>query len=168
MPQRLCAFSSIASNTGLRSPGEELMTPRTSTVAVCCSNASRVSLISRAFSIATTACVAKFCSRRDFGAGIAQGYATLRQIGFSERSGYTAIGTVCNLAARVCADAKDGQILVSSRIAEAVEAVARLEDLGNLELKGLRRPVAAFNVVQSTSPAEARPNLTVVASGPGT
>jgi class 3 adenylate cyclase len=71
-----------------------------------------------------------------FGAGIAQGYATLGQIGFSERSGYTAIGTVCNLAARLCAEAKDGQILVSSRIAEAVEAVASLEDLGNLELRG--------------------------------
>jgi adenylate cyclase len=101
-----------------------------------------------------------------FGAGIAQGYATLGQIGFSERSGYTAIGTVCNLAARLCAEAKDGQILVSSRIAGAVEAVARLEDLGNLALKGLRRPVAAFNVVQCTSAAEARPNLTVVARGP--
>jgi len=102
-----------------------------------------------------------------FGAGIAQGYATLGQIGFSERSGYTAIGTVCNLAARLCAEAKDGQILVSSRIAGEVEAVVKLEDLGNLELKGLRRPVAAFNVVQSTSAADARPNLTVVAKGPG-
>jgi class 3 adenylate cyclase len=101
-----------------------------------------------------------------FGAGIAQGYATLGQIGFSERSGYTAIGTVCNLAARLCAEAKDGQILISSRVARGVEAVARLEDLGNLELKGLRRPVAAFNVVQSTSPTEVRPNLTVVARGP--
>jgi adenylate cyclase len=101
-----------------------------------------------------------------FGAGIAQGYATLGQIGFSERSGYTAIGTVCNLAARLCAEAKDGQILISSRVARAVEAAAKLEDLGNLELRGLRRPVAAFNVVQSSSPAEARPNLTVVASGP--
>jgi adenylate cyclase len=102
-----------------------------------------------------------------FGAGIAQGYATLGQIGFSERSGYTAIGTVCNLAARLCGEAKDGQILISSRVARAVEAVARLEDVGNLELKGLRRPVAAFNVVQSTIPAEARSNLTVVARGPG-
>ena len=96
--------------------------------------------------------------------GIAQGYATLGQIGFSDRSGYTAIGTVCNLAARLCAEAKDGQILVSSRIAEAVKAVAKL---GNLELKGLRRPVAAFNVAQSTNPSEARPNLTVVARGTG-
>ena len=102
-----------------------------------------------------------------FGIGIAQGYATLGQIGFSERSGYTAIGTVCNLAARLCAEAQDGQILVSSRVAGAVGALARLEDLGSLELKGLRRPVAAFNVAQSTSPAEARPNLTVVTRGPG-
>jgi len=105
-------------------------------------------------------------SELGFGIGIAQGYATLGQIGFSDRSGYTAIGTVCNLAARLCAEAKDGQILVSSRIAEAVEAVARLEDLGNLELRGFRRPVAAFNVVQSTSTPDARPNLTVVARGP--
>jgi class 3 adenylate cyclase len=102
-----------------------------------------------------------------FGASIAQGYATLGQIGFSERSSYTAIGTVCNLAARLCAEAKDGQILLSSRIAEAVKSVAKLEDLGNLELKGFRRPVAAFNVAQSTSAADARPNLTVVASSPG-
>src|SRR5207237_2150702 len=102
-----------------------------------------------------------------FGIGIAQGYATLGQIGFAERVGYTAIGTVCNLAARLCAEAKDGQILISSRIAEAVEGVARLEDLGNLELKGLRRPVAAFNAVRTTSPAEARPNLTVVARDKG-
>jgi adenylate cyclase len=101
-----------------------------------------------------------------FGAGIAQGYATLGQIGFSDRSGYTAIGTVCNLAARLCAEAKDGQILVSSHIAQAVEAVVRLKNLGNLELKGLRRPVAAFNVVESTSAPDARSNLTVVARRP--
>jgi adenylate cyclase len=90
-----------------------------------------------------------------FGAGIAQGYATLGQIGFSERSGYTAIGTVCNLAARLCAAARDGQILVSSRIAEAAEAVASLEDLGSLELKGLRRPVAVFNAIEPISGAPA-------------
>ena len=53
-------------------------------------------------------------ARSGFGAGIAQGYATLGQIGFAERSGYTAIGTVCNLAARLCAEAKDGQILLLS------------------------------------------------------
>jgi adenylate cyclase len=102
-----------------------------------------------------------------FGAGIAQGYATLGQIGFSDRFGYTAIGTVCNLAARLCAEAKDGQILISSRVARTVEAVGRLEDLGNLELRGLRRPVAVFNVARSTSTADARPNLTIVAREPG-
>jgi hypothetical protein len=59
----VCAFSNIVSNTGARSPGEELMTCNTSAVAVCCSNASRVSVMSRAFSIAMTACAAKFCSR---------------------------------------------------------------------------------------------------------
>jgi len=96
-------------------------------------------------------------SELGFGAGIAQGYATLGQIGFSDRSGYTAIGTVCNLAARLCAEAKDGQILVSSRIAEAVEAVARLEDLGNVELKGFRRPVAAFNVAEQVNNTAAHP-----------
>ena len=68
---------------------------------------------------------------------------------------------------RVCPEAKDGLILISSRVAGAIEAVATLEDLGNLELNGLRRPVAAFNVAQSSRPVEARPNLTVVARGPG-
>jgi len=63
-----------------------------------------------------------------FGAGIAQGYATLGQIGFAERSGYTAIGTVCNLAARLCAEAQDGQILIGQRVAIAVEQTITLED----------------------------------------
>src|SRR5262249_5697591 len=52
-----------------------------------------------------------------FGVGIAQGYATLGQIGFADRSGYTAIGTVGNLAARLRGEAKDGQILVAGRVA---------------------------------------------------
>ena len=81
-----------------------------------------------------------------FGAGIAQGYATLGQIGFSERSGYTAIGTVCNVAARLCAEAKDGQILFSRRVAVAVEETVRLEEVGDLALKGLTQPVVAYNV----------------------
>jgi adenylate cyclase len=81
-----------------------------------------------------------------FGAGIAQGYATLGQIGFADRSGYTAIGTVCNLAARLCAEAKDGQILVAQRVAVAIEETTPLEELGELTLKGLTQPVVAFNV----------------------
>jgi class 3 adenylate cyclase len=103
-----------------------------------------------------------------FGAGIAQGYATLGQIGFADRSGYTAIGTVCNLAARLCDEAKDRQILITGRVAASVGALGPLEDLANLGLKGFSRPVAAFNVAPSTSYANARPNLTVVAKDGGT
>jgi len=81
-----------------------------------------------------------------FGAGIAQGYATLGQIGFAERSGYIAIGTVCNVAARLCAEAKDGQILLSQLVAVAVEGTTTLEEIGALTLKGLMQPVVAYNV----------------------
>ena len=81
-----------------------------------------------------------------FGAGIARGYATLGQIGFAERIDYTAIGTVCNLAARLCAEARDGQILISRRVAAAVEDTVRLEEIGDLALKGLMQAVAVYNV----------------------
>jgi GAF domain-containing protein len=84
-----------------------------------------------------------------FGVGIAQGYATLGQIGFAERSGYTAIGTVCNVAARLCAEAKDGQILLSQRVAAGLEGTVALEEVGALPLKGLTQPVVAFNVVEA-------------------
>lgn len=57
--------------------------------------------------------------------------------------------------------------LVSGPIAEVMEAVGKLEDLGELELRGLRRPVAALNVAQSTCAPDARPNSTVVANEPG-
>ena len=70
------------------------------------------------------------------------------QIGFAERMDYTAIGTVTNLAARLCGEAKDGQILVSARVATAVEDSATLEEIGDLALKGLSQAVAVFNVVQ--------------------
>jgi adenylate cyclase len=82
-----------------------------------------------------------------FGVGIAQGYATLGQIGFSERSGYTAIGTVCNVAARLCGEAKDGQILLSQRVAAGLGGDIALEEIGALTLKGLTQPVITFNVV---------------------
>jgi len=81
-----------------------------------------------------------------FGMGVAQGYASLGQIGFAERSYYTAIGTVCNLASRLCSEAKDGQILVSPRVAAALEGIVPLEEIGPLTLKGLAQPVAAFNI----------------------
>src|SRR5713226_3502450 len=83
-----------------------------------------------------------------FGVGISQGYATLGQIGFAERMDYTAIGTVTNLAARLCAEAKDGQILVSRRVAIAVEDSAELEEIGDLSFKGLSQAVLVYNVPQ--------------------
>jgi adenylate cyclase len=97
-----------------------------------------------------------------FGAGIAQGYATLGQIGFSERSGYTAIGTVCNVAARLCAEAKDGQILLSQRVNAALRGSVATEQVGALTLKGLTQPTVAYNVPLSAS----QPALRVIEGGP--
>ena len=97
-----------------------------------------------------------------FGAGIAQGYATLGQIGFSDRSGYTAIGTVCNVAARLCAEAKDGQILVGQRVNVALKGSVATEQIGALNLKGLTQPVVAYNVPLAASP----PTLRVIEGGP--
>jgi len=97
-----------------------------------------------------------------FGAGIAQGYATLGQIGFAERSGYTAIGTVCNVAARLCAEAKDGQILLSQRVNVALKGSIATEQMGALALKGLTQPVVAYNV----SLAAGQPALRVIEGGP--
>jgi adenylate cyclase len=75
-----------------------------------------------------------------FGIGIAQGYATLGRIGFNDQIDYTAMGTVTNLAARLCDAARDGQILVSQRVAASIDDVATLSPLGELSLKGLTRP----------------------------
>src|SRR5215468_5459659 len=86
-----------------------------------------------------------------FGVGIAQGYATLGQIGFEGRFDYTAMGTVTNLASRLCDEAKDGQILVTQRVAAVVGGLADLELLGNIELKGLSRPVTVLNVGSLTA-----------------
>jgi adenylate cyclase len=81
-----------------------------------------------------------------FGVGIAQGYATLGRIGFEGRFDYTAIGTVTNVAARLCAEAKDGQILVTQRVAAAIDKIAELKQLGDIAFKGLARPIAVLNV----------------------
>jgi adenylate cyclase len=97
-----------------------------------------------------------------FGAGIAQGYATLGQIGFADRSGYTAIGTVCNVAARLCAEAKDGQILLSQRVNVALAGNIATEQVGALALKGLSQPIVAYNVPLVSSQAAFR----VIEGGP--
>jgi adenylate cyclase len=90
-----------------------------------------------------------------FGIGIAQGYATLGQIGFAERVDYTAIGTVCNIASRLCDDAKSGQILISKRVAGAVENLFPLEEIGEVALKGLAQPVTVYNVQDTDRDAKA-------------
>ena len=82
----------------------------------------------------------------DFGVGIAQGYATLGKIGFEGRFDYAAIGTVTNLAARLCGEAAGSQILISQRVYTAVEALAVAELVGELSLKGFVKPVPAYNL----------------------
>jgi adenylate cyclase len=81
-----------------------------------------------------------------FGIGIARGYATLGPIGFEGRFDYSAIGTVVNLAARLCAEAKSGQILVDSKVRSAIEEHAEIDSAGELTLKGIARPVMAHNI----------------------
>ncbi len=82
-----------------------------------------------------------------FGVGIASGYAPLGRIGFEGRFDYAAIGTVTNTAARLCGEAAAGEILVTERVCAALDREVHFEPVGELELKGLHRAVAAHNVV---------------------
>jgi class 3 adenylate cyclase len=84
----------------------------------------------------------------DFGVGIAQGYTTLGAIGFEGRWEYGAIGSVPNLAARLCGEAKPGEILVSQRVAGGVDELVELASVGDLTLKGFHRPVAASRILR--------------------
>ena len=82
-----------------------------------------------------------------FGIGIAHGFATLGTIGFEGRFDYATIGTVSNVAARLCDEAKPRQILISPRVLTKVENAVTVEPVGEFELKGIRRLLAAYNVV---------------------
>jgi class 3 adenylate cyclase/CheY-like chemotaxis protein len=82
-----------------------------------------------------------------FSAGIAMGYATLGTIGFEGRLDYGAIGTVTNLASRLCSEAVDGQVVVDQRVYAIVEELIEADSLGEVQLKGFSRPTPAFNVV---------------------
>ena len=82
-----------------------------------------------------------------FGIGIAHGFATLGTICFEGRFDYAAIGTVSNVASRLCDEAKPGQILISPRVLMAVEDTVTVEPVGEFALKGIRRPLAAYNVL---------------------
>jgi len=86
-----------------------------------------------------------------FGIGIAHGFATLGTIGFEGRFDYAAIGTVANVASRLCDEAKPGQILISPRVLMAVEDAVTVEPVGEFALKGIRRPLAAYNVLAAAS-----------------
>ena len=86
-----------------------------------------------------------------FGIGIAHGFATLGTIGYEGRFDYAAIGTVSNVASRLCDEAKPGQILISPRVLTKVEHAVKVEPVGEFELKGIRRPLAAYNVVAAQS-----------------
>ena len=82
------------------------------------------------------------------GVGLAQGYATIGAIGFEGRWDYGAIGTVTNLAARLCGEAQPGQILISQRLLGTVEELVEVEPVGELALKGFHRPVTTHNVIR--------------------
>jgi class 3 adenylate cyclase len=82
------------------------------------------------------------------GVGISQGYATIGAIGFEGRWDYGAIGTVTNLSARLCGEAKGGQVLVTSRVVTALESLIDVEEMGTLTLRGLTKPVPTFNVLR--------------------
>ena len=78
--------------------------------------------------------------------GIAHGFATLGRIGFEGRFDYAAIGSVANLASRLCSDALNGQILIEGRVRAAVAGIAGIEPVGEMTFKGFKRPVPTFNV----------------------
>jgi adenylate cyclase len=82
------------------------------------------------------------------GIGIAQGYATIGAIGFEGRWDYGSIGTVCNLASRLCGEAKSGQILLPQRLLGVIDDLVDVEPVGDLSLKGFQRPVTAYSVLR--------------------
>ena len=90
-----------------------------------------------------------------FGIGIEHGLATLGTIGFEGRFDYAAIGTVANVASRLCDQAMPGQILVSRRVLKAVEDIVAVERVGEFAIKGIRRPMVAYNVLAKTEPNRA-------------
>jgi adenylate cyclase len=83
----------------------------------------------------------------DFSVGIALGYATLGRIGFDGRYDYGAVGSVMNLASRLCDEAGPGQILVTDRVFAEVEDLVTAEPAGELTLKGFHRPISAFRLL---------------------
>jgi adenylate cyclase len=119
-----------------------------------CARAARMGVEMRDCVTALIAKWRKLDHNLGFAVGMAHGYATLGRIGFERRFDYAAVGMVVNLAARLCGEAKDGQILVDSRVHAAVESFASMEPVGELTLKGINRPVKAFNLRARNRPAD--------------
>jgi len=92
-----------------------------------------------------------------FGVGIAAGYATLGQIGFEQRREYTAIGSVINLASRLCDEARPGQIVVGQRAFSAVEQYVEAASIGELTLKGFAKPIAAYEILSWRDQPQSQP-----------
>jgi adenylate cyclase len=88
-----------------------------------------------------------------FGVGIAQGHATMGRIGFEGRFDYGAVGSVVNLASRLCGEAQAGQILISARVQAQIDGSMAVQPVGSLVLKGFHRAVDAFDVVAGSSDA---------------
>jgi class 3 adenylate cyclase len=84
----------------------------------------------------------------DLGAGVATGYAAVGNIGFAGRLEYTAVGSVTNLASRLCDEARGGQILTSQKTLSRVEHIVEAEAVGQLHLKGFSRAIGAYNIKQ--------------------
>jgi len=80
------------------------------------------------------------------GIGIAQGFATMGAFGYESRIDYSAIGSVVNLASRLCDEAAAGEVLVDRRARVAIDDAARFEPVGPLSLKGYQHPVPAFRL----------------------
>jgi class 3 adenylate cyclase len=91
-----------------------------------------------------------------FGVGIALGYATLGQVGFEGQFHYMAIGSVANLASRLCDQAEDGQILITQRVYADVEEIAEVEPAGELTFKGFHKPVPAYQLLRVNSEGSTR------------
>ncbi len=120
-------------------------------VRMACAMRERVGLLARGWR--------KLGHELGFGVGIALGYATLGRIGFEGRFDYAAIGTVTNLAARLCGEAAEGQVLVAQRVLGIVEDLVEAESVGDFVLKGFSRPVAAYNVLRVREAAPVDPAL---------
>jgi len=87
------------------------------------------------------------------GIGIASGYATLGQIGFEHRREYSAIGGVTNLASRLCDEARPSQIVINQRAFGSIETSVEAAHIGDLNLKGFNRPIAAYEILRWRAPS---------------